>query len=146
MPVLPFCKSAYHRVPRQSKMDLQARRCHFLNFGYNHGSDCFKVMDAETGRIIHSHVVTWHQPQEPLISPTPSVGSGVPQSLSGAETPDYVHIQSAPNADLPTAPASNVPIPSTIAEAESWELAEIWRGSRTREFRGLLQANTFGPA
>ena len=50
------------------------------------------------------------------------------------------------NADLPTAPASDVPTPSTIAEAESSEHAAIWRDSRTREFRGLLQANTFGPA
>ena len=51
-----------------------------------------------------------------------------------------------PDADLPTAPASDVPIPSTIAEVESAEHAAIWRGSMTREFRGLLQANTFGPA
>ena len=51
-----------------------------------------------------------------------------------------------PDADLPTAPASDVSIPSTIAEAESSEYAAIWRGSRTRKFRGLQQANTFGPA
>ena len=51
-----------------------------------------------------------------------------------------------PDVDLPTAPASGVPITSTIAEAESLEHAEIWRGSRTREFRGRLQANTFSPA
>ena len=50
-----------------------------------------------------------------------------------------------PDADLPTAPASDVPTPSTVAEAESSEHAAIWRDSRTREFRGLLQANTFGP-
>ncbi|CAM9355074.1 unnamed protein product, partial [Ascophyllum nodosum] len=57
MPVLPFCKPAYHRIPRQTKMDRQARPCFFLNFSYNHGSDCFKVMDAETGRIVHSRDV-----------------------------------------------------------------------------------------
>ena len=78
MPVLPFCKPAYHRVPWQSKMDRQARPCYFLNFGYNHESDCFKVMDAETRRIVHSHDVTWHQPREPLISPAPIVGSACP--------------------------------------------------------------------
>ena len=39
MPVLPFCKPAYHRVPRQGKLDHQARPCYFLNFSYNHGSD-----------------------------------------------------------------------------------------------------------
>ena len=56
------------------------------------------------------------------------------------------HELPSPKADLPTAPASNVPTPSTVAEAESSEHAAIWRDSRTREFRGLLQANTFGPA
>ena len=238
MPVLPFCKPAYHRVPQQSKLDRQARQCYFLNFGYNHGNDWLKVMDVETGRIVHSRDLTWHQPRKPLTSPAPTVGSGVPQSLSGAKTPDYVHIQPAPaatvtptaalvpaaanaalaplqnspasipdrvvrelgheadvrmpgrtrgethamresphsmglmshaalaqgiatreafdeafrehefpppDADLPTAPASDVPIPSTTAEAESSEHAEVWRGSRTQEFRDLLQANTFGP-
>ena len=51
-----------------------------------------------------------------------------------------------PDADLPTAPAGDVPTPSTVAEADSSKHAAIWRNSRTREFRGLLQANTFGPA
>ena len=90
MPGLPFCNPAYHRVPRQSKLDCQERPCYFLNFGYNHGSDCFKVMDAETGRIVHSCDVTWHQPQEPLLSPAPSAESGVPQSPSGTEMPESV--------------------------------------------------------
>ena len=242
MTLLPFCKPAYHRIPRQNKMDRQARPSFFLNFGYNHGSDCFKLMDAETGRIVHSRDVTWHQPREPLISPASTAESGVPQSPSNAELPDYVRIQTAtttppaapvpapdnaaptpprqsaaprqstapppdrvvrelghegdvrmpgrtrgetramresprsmglmshaalaqgiatreafdeafrehelppPDADLPTAPASDVPTPSTFAEAESSEHAALWRDSRTREFRGLLQADTFGPA
>ena len=192
-------------------------------------------MDAETGRIVHSRDVTWHQPRKPLISPAPTVGSGVRQSPSDAEIPDYVHIQTAtttppaapvpapdhaapapplqstaplpnrvvrelrheadihmlgrtrgkaramresprimglmshaalaqriatreafdsafrehelppPDADLPTAPASDVPTPSTFAGAESSKHAALWRDSRTQEFRGLLQANTFGP-
>ena len=104
MPVLPFYKPAYHRVPRQGKLDRQARPCYFLNFDYNHGSDCLRIMDAETGRIVHSRDVSWHQPREPLISPAPTVGSGVPQSLSSADTPDYVHIQPSPTATTtPTA-------------------------------------------
>ena len=196
-------------------------------------------MDADTGRIVHSRDVTWHQPREPLISTAPTVGSEVPQSPSGADTPDYVHIQPIPaattapaaapvpasdnaapapprnptasirdrvvrelghegdvrmsgrtrgetralresphsmglmshaalaqgiaireafdeafrehelpppDADLPTAPASDVPTPSTILEVELSEHAALWLNSRTREFRGLLQANTFGPA
>ena len=51
-----------------------------------------------------------------------------------------------PEADLQTAPASDVPTPSTVAEAKSSEHAAIWHDSRTRDFRGLLQAHTFGPA
>ena len=51
-----------------------------------------------------------------------------------------------PDADFSTAPATNVSTPSTVAEAESSEHAAIWRDSRTQKFRGLLQANTFGPA
>ena len=58
----------------------------------------------------------------------------------------HKHELPPPDAGLPTAPASDVPTPSTVAEADSWEHAAIWRNSRTREFRGLLQANTFGPA
>ena len=44
------------------------------------------------------------------------------------------HALPKPEADLPTAAASNLPSSSTIAEAEALEHAEIWRGSRTREF------------
>ena len=68
--ILPLCKPAYHCVPRQSKMD-QARPWFFLNFGYNHGTYFFKV--TETGRVVHSRDFTWYQPQEPLISPAPTV-------------------------------------------------------------------------
>ena len=218
-----------------------------------------KIMDAETGRIVHTRDVTWHQPREPLIFPAPTVGSEVPQWPYGVDTPDYIHIQPTPaattapaaapvpasdnaapapprnpapaatpvpapdnaaptpprnstasirdrvvrelghegdvripgrtrsetramresphsmgrmshdalaqgiatreafdeafreheppppDADLPTAPASDVPTPSIVAEAESSEQAAIWRDSRTTEFLGLLQAHTFGP-
>ena len=50
LPVLPFCKPAYHRVPRRNKMHPQARPCFPLNFGYNHGSDCFKIMLRGDGK------------------------------------------------------------------------------------------------
>ena len=58
MSVLPFCKPTYHRVPRREKMCPQSRPCLCLNFGHNYGSDCFKVMDAETGMVVHSRDVT----------------------------------------------------------------------------------------
>ena len=182
-----------------------------------------KIMDVETGRIVHSRDVTRLQPREPLISPAPTVGSEVPQLTSGTATPDYIHTTPAattapaaaqvpapdnaalapprnptasirdrvirelgnegdvrmpgrtrsetramresprsislishaalaqgmatreafdeafrehelppPDDDLPTVPASDVPTPSTVAEAESSEHAAIWRNSRTR--------------
>ena len=56
------------------------------------------------------------------------------------------HELPSPDDDLPNAPVSDVPTPSTVAEAESSKHATIWRDSRTREFRGLLQAYKFGPA
>ena len=56
------------------------------------------------------------------------------------------HELPSPDADLQTAPASDVPTPFTVAEAESSKHAAIWLDSRTREFRGLLRAHTFGPA
>ena len=86
-------------------MGRQARPCYFLNFGYNRGSDCFKVMDAETGRIVYSRDVTWHLPREPLISPAPTVGSGVP---------DYMHIQPSPAA---TATPTAAPVPASANAA-----------------------------
>ena len=118
MPVLPFCKPAYHCVPRQSKLDRQARLCYFLNFGYNHGSDCFKVVDAETGRIVHSRDVTWHQPREPLVSPAPTVGSGVPHA-----TPTAASVPATANAALATPqnpPQSPPPPQSPIALFGNW--------------------------
>ena len=102
-------------------MGPQARPCFFLNFGYNHGGVYFKIMDTETGRVVHSRDVTWHQPQEPFISPAPTVGSGVPHLSSGAETPDYVYIQPTPVATaMPaSAPATASPVPASAIAAPS---------------------------
>ena len=119
MPVLPFCKPAYHRVPPLSITDPQARPYLFLNFGYNHGSDCFKIMDAETGRVVHSHDVTRHQRPKPLVSSAPTVGAEVPYLLFGAEAPDYVNIQPTPAATATpaTAPATAAPVPASAFAA-----------------------------
>ena len=55
LPLLPFLQPAYHGVPRQRKTVPRARMCYFLNFGYNHGRDCYRLLDAETGRsLIHA--------------------------------------------------------------------------------------------
>ena len=68
LPLLPFRQPAYHRVPRQRKTDPRARMCYFLNFGYNHGRDCYRLLDAETGRVAYSRDVTWHHPETPWIT------------------------------------------------------------------------------
>ena len=88
----------------------------FLNFGYNHVSDCLEIMDAETGRVVHSHDVTLHQPRESPISPAPIIGSGVPHSSSGAETPDYVYIQ--PTLAATATPAA-APVPASAVAAHA---------------------------
>ena len=242
MSVLPFCNPAYHCVPPRSKMD--PRRAHvFLFFLYNHGSDCFKIMDAETGRVVHSRDFTWHQagttyfpspdsrignapfiiryrkagfhvhPADicsychacrrfsyrrtgacisrrrpaPLSTPPASILDRVVRELGhevDVRMPGHTagetramrdshhrmgltshaalaqglvtreafgeafreHTLPKPEADLTTAPASDLPTPSTTADAEASEHTEIWRGCRAREFSGLLQTHTFGPA
>ena len=132
MPTLPFCKPAYHRIPRHRKLDQQTRLCYLLNFGYNHGSDCIKIMDAETGRIVHSRDVTWHQPREPLICPAPTVESELPQSPSGAVTPDYMYIQPAPTA-ITTPTAAPVPASDNGAPAPPRHATEPIRDRVVRE-------------
>ena len=115
MPVSPFCKPAYHRVSRRSKMDPQARPCIFLKFEYNHGSDCFKIMDAETGRFVR-HMApaagTAH-------FPGPDSRIGVLYLSSGAEIPDYVYIQptSAATATPAAAPTTIAPVPASAVAA-----------------------------
>ena len=65
-----FCpSSSYHRVPRQRETDPRARMCYFLNFGYIHGWDCYRLLDAGTGRVAYLRDVTWHHPETPWITP-----------------------------------------------------------------------------
>ena len=87
LPLLPFFQLSYHRFPQQRRTDPRARTCFFLNFGYNHGRDCYRVMDAMAGMMVHYRGVTSHQPREPLILParTSAVGTANP-----APTPEYV--------------------------------------------------------
>ena len=56
------------------------------------------------------------QSREPLISTAPTVGSGLPQSSSGADTPDYAHIQLAPAATA-TPTAARVPASANATPA-----------------------------
>ena len=47
--------------------------------------------------------------------------------------------------DMPTAPASDLHTPTSVPETEASPHTEIWRPSMSREFHGLLQADTFAP-
>ena len=116
LPLLPFLQPAYYRVPRQRTTDPRARMWHFLNFGYNHGRDCYQLLDAETGRVAYSRDVTWHHPKAPWITPIRAAPTEpprdiyipMPQSVPvAAPSPAPVATPSAP------APAATLPPPAT---------------------------------
>ena len=48
--------------------------------------------------------------------------------------------------DLPTAHASDLPLPNNVSDVEKSPHADIWRYSMHQEFNGLLLAGTFAPA
>ena len=60
--LLLFLQLAYRRVPRQRKTDPQAGMRCFIKFVYNHGRGCYRLLDAETGRVAYSGDVIWHHP------------------------------------------------------------------------------------
>ena len=45
LPLLPFLQPTYHRAPRQRKTYSRARMGCFLNVGYNHGRDGYRLRD-----------------------------------------------------------------------------------------------------
>ena len=80
-------------------------------------------------------------PRAEIDLPTaPASNLPTPSTVGEAEASEHAEI------DLPTALASSLSTPSTVAEADASEHADIWRGCRPREFSGLLQAHSFGPA
>ena len=110
LPLLPFLQPAYHRVPRQWKTDPQARMCYFLNFGYNRGRDCYRLLDAETGRVAYSRDVTWHHPEAPWIT--------TPIRAAPTEPPRDIYVpmpQSVPVAAPSPAPVATPPTPAPAA-------------------------------
>ena len=109
LPLLPFRQPAYHRVPRQRKTDPRARMCYFLNFGYNHGRDCYRLLDAETGRVAYSRDVTWHHPETPWITQIRAAPKEPPRDI-------YVPMpQSVPVAAPSPAPVATPPAPAPAA-------------------------------
>ena len=124
LPLLPFLQPAYDRVPRQRKTDPRARMCSFLNFGYNHGRDCYRLLDAETERVAYSRDVTWHHPETPWIAliraaptePPRDIYVPMPQSVPvAASSPAPVATPPAPapaeTLSPPPTPTSNSPAP-----------------------------------
>ena len=110
LPLLPFLQRAYHRVPRQRKTDPRARMCSFLNFGYNHGRDCYRLLDTETGRVAYSRDVTWHHPEAPWIT--------TPIRATPTEPPRDIYVpmpQSVPVAAPSPAPVATPPAPAPAA-------------------------------
>ena len=110
LPLLPFLQPAYHRVPRQRKTDPRARMCYFLNFGYNHGRDCYRLLDAETGRVAYSRDVIWHHPEVPWIT--------TPIRAAPTEPPRDIYVpmpQSVPVAAPSPAPVATPPAPAPAA-------------------------------
>ena len=106
LPLLRFLQLAYHCVPRQRKTDPRARMCYFLNFGYNHERDCYRLLDAETGRVAYSRDVTWHHPKTPWITSIRAAPIEPPRDI-------YVPMaQSVPVAAPSPAPVATPPAPA----------------------------------
>ena len=141
LPLLPFLQPAYHRLLRQRKTDPRARMCYFLIFGYNHGRDCYRLLDAETERVAYSRDVTWHHPEAPWITtpiraaptePPRDIYVPMPQAVAvAAPSPAPVATRPAP------APAATLPPPPTRT---SNSLAPIPpRVSRELEHEGYMK-------
>ena len=140
LPLLPFLQPGYHRVPRQRKTDPRARMCYFLNFGYNHGRDCYRLLDAETGRVAYSRDVTWHHTEAPWITtpiraaptePTRDIYVSMPQSVPvAAPSPAPVATPPAPSpaATLPPPPTRTSNSPAPIPPRVSRDLERGIRG------------------
>ena len=167
LPLLPSFQPAYHRVPRQHKSDTRARLYYFLNFGYNDGHDCHKLLDAETGNVVFSRHVTWHHPEAPLIPPATAGGNQpiappediyvpMPMPVSSITAPTPTSVPPAPAlapsptpvsapAPTPAPPTSPPPIPMSNSLAQilrrvSRELAHEGYAEMPERMRGETRA------
>ena len=140
LPLLLFLKPAYHRVPRQRKTDPRVCMCYFLNFGYNHGRDSYRLLDAGTGRVAYFRDVTWHHPETPSITPIRAAPTEppsdiyvpMPQSVPvAAPSPALVATPLAP------APAATLPPPPTRTSKSTAPIPP--RVSRELEHEGYVE-------
>ena len=156
LPLLPFFQPAYHRVHRQRKSDPRARLCYFLDIGYNHGHDCHKLLDAETGKVVFSSDVSLHHPEAPLIPPATAIGNPhtarpgniyvpmpTPVPSIAAPAPAQVLPAFAPTPVLPTTSPPPVPMSNSSASVPprvSHELAHegyVEMPERTHRITGI---------
>ena len=155
LPLLPLLQPAYHRVPRQRKTDPRAR-IYFLNFGYNHGRNCYRLLDAETGRVAYSRDVTWHHPEAPWITPIRAAPTEPPRDIyvpmphsvpiaAPSPVPVATPPAPAPAATLPPPPTRTSNSPAPIPPRVSRELEHegyVEMPGRTRgETRALRDAS-----
>ena len=140
LPPLRSLQPASHRVQRQRKTDPRARMCYFLNFGYNHGGDCYRLLDAETGRVAYSRDVTWHHPETPWITPIRAAPTEPPRDIYDP-MPQSVPVAApspAPVATPPApAPAATLPPPPTRTSNSPAPISP--RVSRELEHEGYVE-------
>ena len=140
LPLLPFLQPAYHRVPRQRKTDPRARMCYFLTFGYNRGRDCYRLLDAEMGRVVYSCDVTWHHPETPWITPIRDAPTEPPRDIY-VPMPQSVPVAAPSPAPVTTppapAPAETLPPPPTPMSDSPAPI--LLRVSRELEYEGYVE-------
>lgn len=78
MRMFVFSQHGYMRVNRDqtSQQQAVARHSRYLNGGYNHSSDFFKVLKPSTGAICYSRDMTWAHPRPSLVAPPPTAAGG----------------------------------------------------------------------
>ena len=129
----------------------------FLKFGYNHGRDCYRLLDAETGRVASSRDVTWYYTEASCTTPVrparikPPRDIFVPMPKSVPVTAPSPAPAAAPLAPAPAAPPPPVsvmkpqaPISPRVGRDIKYEgnveMPGRTRGE-TRAMRGALQDN-----
>ena len=110
---------------------------YFLNFGYNHGRDYYKLLDAETGKVVFSRDATWHHPEAPLILPATAAGNppAAPPEDIYVPMPTPVPSVAVPSPAL--APAATLPPPPTPLPTSPAPIPP--RISRELEYEGYVE-------
>ena len=114
--------------------------CYFLNFGYNHGWDCYRLLDAEAGRVAYSRDVTWHHPETPWMTPFRAAPTEPPRDIY-VPMPQSVPVAAPSPAPVVTppapAPAATLPPPPTGTSDSSAPISP--RASRELEHEGYVE-------